>query len=206
MRRNRGNLFVISAPSGAGKTTLCRMLCETSPNVRHSVSYTTRAPRPGEIHDVHYTFVPMDEFRAMIDKGEFIEWAEVHGNFYGTSRKRIEEMMHAGLDVILDIDVQGARQIREKVPDSTFIFILPPSMDVLKERLTGRMSDSDEVIRIRLKNARDEIREYKNYDYVIVNNTLETALKELISILIAERVKISKVDRDWIDRNFLKEE
>ncbi|MCL4490401.1 MAG: guanylate kinase [Nitrospirae bacterium] len=206
MRRNRGNLFVISAPSGAGKTTLCAMLCETFPNVRHSVSYTTRAPRPGETNDVHYTFVYADEFRTMIGKGEFIEWAEVHGNFYGTSRKRIEEMMHAGLDVILDIDVQGAKQMREKVPDSTFVFILPPSMDVLRERLTGRMSDSDEVIRRRLKNAGDEIREYKNYNYVIVNDTLEAALKELISIIIAERVKISKVDRDWIERNFLKEE
>ncbi len=206
MRQSKGGLFVISAPSGAGKTTLCHMLCETFPNVRHSVSYTTRAPRQGEINDVHYTFTTVEEFRAMRDRGEFLEWAEVHGNFYGTSRKRIGEMMGAGLDVILDIDVQGACQVKEKVPDSTFIFILPPSMEVLRARLTGRMSDPAEVVEKRLRNALGEIREYKNYNYVIVNDTLEVALNELISILIAERVKLAKVDHAWIEKNFLKEE
>ena len=204
--QSRGNLFVISAPSGAGKSTLCAMLCETLPNVRHSVSYTTRAPRPGEINGVHYSFISVDEFRAMADRGEFIEWAEVHGNLYGTSLKRIEEMTQAGLDVILDIDVQGGGQIKEKVPDCTLIFILPPSVEALRERLTGRKSDPDEVIRTRLKNARDEIRKYKNYNYVIVNDILEAALKELISILIAERVKIARIDHAWIESNFLKEE
>lgn len=205
MRRNKGCLFVVSAPSGAGKTTLCYKLCSMLSDTRHSVSYTTRRPRPGEINDVHYTFVTREEFRKMIDKGEFLEWAEVHGNFYGTSGKRIEEMVTSGLNVILDIDVQGARQIREKVQDSSSIFILPPSMDALRKRLTGRMSDSAETIEIRLKNSIDEIREYKSYNYVIVNDILEVALNELVSIVTAEGARISKTDQDWINKTFLKE-
>ena len=206
MRLNKGKLFVVSAPSGAGKTTLCQRLCSALPNVRHSVSYTTREPRPGEINDVHYTFVSIGEFREMRERGEFIEWAEVHGNFYGTSRKRVEDMVNAGLEVVLDIDVQGARQVREKVPDTAFIFILPPSMEALRQRLTGRASDSPEVVRRRLRNAVDEIREYKHYNYVIVNDTLDEALKELVSIVIAEQAGISRVDHEWVRKNFLEEE
>ncbi|HEX8947487.1 MAG TPA: guanylate kinase [Dissulfurispiraceae bacterium] len=207
MRRGKGSLFVVSAPSGAGKTTLCQRLCAELPDMKHSVSYTTRTPRPGEINDVHYTFVSKEEFLGMRERGEFIEWAEVHGNLYGTSRKRIEEMTASGLNVLLDIDVQGARQIKGCFPDnSAFIFILPPSMEALRKRLTGRMSDSAEVIERRLKNARGEIGEYKNYNYVIVNDILEEALKELISIVFAEKVKISNVDHAWIEDNFLKEE
>ncbi|MBI3592616.1 MAG: guanylate kinase [Nitrospirae bacterium] len=205
MRQKRGSLFVVSAPSGAGKTTLCHRLCETLSGIKHSVSYTTRQPRPGEINDVHYTFVDRDTFRAMIVNGEFVEWAEVHGNLYGTSRKRIEEMVSAGLDVILDIDVQGARQIRQNVSDCPFIFILPPSMEVLKERLAGRMSDSEAVIAKRLRNAIGEIWEYKNYDYVIINDLFDEALRELVSIVTAERARISKVDHDLIGKIFLRE-
>lgn len=204
MRQRKGSLFVISAPSGAGKTTLCWKLCDSLPGIRHSISYTTRRPRPGETNDVHYTFVDEDEFRSMITEGEFVEWAEVHGNFYGTSKKRIEDMTNAGSDVILDIDVQGARQIREHFPDSVLIFVLPPSMEVLKERLAGRKSDPEDVIKTRLKNAMGEIMEYKNYDYVIVNDSLDNALKEISSIVIAERVRISKMEQDWIKENFLK--
>ncbi len=204
MRQRKGSLFVVSAPSGAGKTTLCRKLCDSLAGIKHSVSYTTRRPRPGEANDVHYTFVDEDEFRFMITEGEFVEWAAVHGNFYGTSKKRIEDMTGAGSDVILDIDVQGARQIKEHFPDSVLIFVLPPSMEALKERLTGRMSDSEDVIKTRLQNAIDEIKEYKNYDYVIVNDSLDNALKEISSIVIAERVKISKMEHDRIKENFKK--
>jgi len=195
---------VVSAPSGAGKTTLCWKLCDSLAWIKHSISYTTRSPRPGETNGVHYTFTDEDEFRSMITEGELVEWAEVHGNFYGTSKKMIEDMTGAGFDVILDIDVQGARQIKEHFPDSVLIFVLPPSMEALKERLAGRKTDSEDVIKMRLQNAIGEIKEYKNYDYVIVNDSLDTALKEISSIVIAERAKISKMEHERIKENFLK--
>jgi guanylate kinase len=201
-RIKKGILFVISAPSGAGKTTLCRNVLENMPDIKFSVSYTTRSPRQGEVDGVHYNFVDNEEFRGMIAGSEFIEWAEVHGNFYGTSRKKIAEMASAGIDVLLDIDVQGARQVKEKLPDSVLIFILPPSFEVLKERLTGRMTDTDEVIEKRLKKAADEIGEYKNYDYVIVNNVIENALTELKSIIIAERARAFRLDSKLIERQY----
>jgi guanylate kinase len=206
MRQKKGSLFVISAPSGAGKTTLCQKLREIVPDIKFSVSYTTRKPRPGEIDGIHYTFVDEDEFRAMIADGEFVEWAQVHGNFYGTSKKRIEDMINEGFDVVLDIDVQGGRQIREHFPDSVLIFVLPPSMDELRKRLTGRMSDAEDVIKKRLKNAIDEIKEYKNYDYVIINDVFDDALEEIVAIIIAERVRTSKIDKNWVKENFIKEE
>ncbi|MEW5746578.1 MAG: guanylate kinase [Nitrospirota bacterium] len=205
MSPRKGSLFVVSAPSGAGKTSLCQKLCEILPGIRYSVSYTTRAPRPGEIDDVHYTFVDAAAFRAMAAAGEFVEWAEVHGNFYGTSRRRIEELLQAGTDVILDIDVQGARQIRRSLPGCLLLFILPPSMEVLKQRLTGRMSDTAAVIERRLRNALAEIAEYKNYDYVIINDLFDEALRDLSSIVLAERVRVTKIDQEWIERTFPKE-
>jgi guanylate kinase len=158
------------------------------------------------VQDVHYTFIGQDEFRAMIAKGEFVEWAEVHGNFYGTSKGRIEEIVDAGNDVILDIDVQGARRIREQYSASTLIFILPPSMPVLEKRLFNRMSDSPEVIERRLRKAREEISEYKYYDYVIVNDLFEEAFGVFASIITAERNRIEKVDHEWIKEHFLTEE
>ncbi|MFO0752479.1 MAG: guanylate kinase [Thermodesulfovibrionales bacterium] len=205
MKRKKGSLFVVSAPSGAGKTSLCQKLCETVPDIRHSVSYTTRAPRPGEVDGLHYHFVPEEEFRAMIGRGEFIEWAEVFGNWYGTSRRRIEEMMEKGTDVILDIDVQGAKQIRERFPGGLLIFILPPSLPALRARLTGRGSDTEEVIGRRLAKALDEMREYKCYDYVIINDLFPVALGELSSVVIAERVRMTKANLEEIDRIFLPE-
>lgn len=189
---------MISAPSGAGKTTLCKKLCETVTNIRHSVSYTTRKPRQEEIDGIHYTFVDKDKFHAMVADNAFVEWAEVHSNFYGTPKKQIENMLISGIDVILDIDVQGARQIREAAVESVLIFILPPSMDALKERLMGRKSDSEEVIEKRLEVAAQEMREYKNYDYVLVNDIFEDALKELTAIVVAERAKTSKTDYDSV--------
>ncbi len=202
----KGSLFVVSAPSGAGKTTLCRRAGVELQGLMHSVSYTTRAPRPDEIPDVHYTFVGHNKFHTMVAHGEFIEWAEVHGNFYGTSKGRIEAIVNEGLDVILDIDVQGARHIREYYPDSILIFVLPPSMPALEQRLFNRMSDSVEVIERRLKKAREEIGEYKYYDYVIVNDLFEEAFGVFASIITAERNKIAKIDHEWLVEQFLKED
>lgn len=205
-RARKGNLFIISAPSGAGKTTLCRKVGEALDGLGHSVSYTTRAPRPGEVQDVDYTFIDQDEFRSLIAEGEFLEWAEVHGNFYGTSRSRIEHILSQGYDVILDIDVQGARQIREHFPGSIHIFILPPSMRVLEERLRNRMSDSDEVIERRLRKARQEIGEYKTYDYVIINDLFEEAFAAFCAVITAQRYRRQQVDEAWVESHFLKEE
>ncbi|MCG2813186.1 MAG: guanylate kinase, partial [Thermodesulfovibrionales bacterium] len=168
-RKNRGRLFIVSAPSGTGKTTLCQNLSSIIQNLRHSVSYTTRPMRHGEVNNRDYTFIKEDVFRRMARRDEFVEWAEVHGNLYGTSRKRLEAMLDKGIDVILDVDTQGARQIRKKYKDGIYIFILPPSLRALKERLKKRMCNSKEEIQRRLKRAVDEISEYKKYDYVIIN-------------------------------------
>jgi guanylate kinase len=202
----KGSLFVVSAPSGAGKTTLCRRAGVELRGLMHSVSYTTRAPRPGEMPDMHYTFVDHDKFHTMVADGEFIEWAEVHGNFYGTSKGRIEAIVNGGNDVILDIDVQGARHIREQYSESILIFVLPPSLPALEQRLFNRMSDSAEVIERRLKKAREEISEYKYYDYVIVNDLFDEAFGVFASIITAERNRIAKVDHQWIVKLFLKED
>lgn len=206
MTQKKGIIFVISAPSGAGKTTLCQKLCEIDSEIKHSVSYTTRKPRPGEIDNVHYTFIDEGEFRIMISEGDFVEWAAVHGNLYGTSKKRIINLVLSGIDVILDIDVQGARQIRSCFPDSVSIFILPPSMDILQKRLKARMSDPQKVIDSRIQKAVDEIREYENYNYVIVNDVFDKALTELSAIVTAERKKTFRIDHKWIKENFLMEE
>ncbi|MBF0329050.1 MAG: guanylate kinase [Nitrospirae bacterium] len=202
----KGVLFVISAPSGAGKTTLCQKLSELFPEIKHSVSYTTRKPREGEVDGVHYFFVEKQNFLGMIEKGEFLEWAEVHGNYYGTSREFVSSMVSSGTDLLLDIDVQGGREIRKYFPDSVLIFILPPSKEILRQRLEGRMSDAAEVIERRLKIASDEISGYKNYNYVIVNDSLEKAFDEFASIITAERLKTERVDSSWIKEQFFKED
>ncbi|HSW64626.1 MAG TPA: guanylate kinase [Dissulfurispiraceae bacterium] len=206
MRKRTGNLIVISAPSGAGKTTLCQKLLQAMPDVKMSVSFTTRGARQEEADGVHYSFISAEQFREMIGAGTFVEWAEVHGNYYGTSKLRILEILNSGADVILDIDVQGARQIRQHFPDSVHIFILPPSMEVLKQRLEGRMSDAPEVIVRRLLKARDEIRGYSDYNYVIINDILDEALEALLSVVRAERVRVERFDHDWAAASFLKEE
>lgn len=201
-----GGLFVVSAPSGAGKTTLCRMLCENLGGIKHSVSFTTRLPRKGERDGFDYSFVDKEGFMAMVDRNEFLEWAEVHGNLYGTSRVRTEEMKAKGLDVIMDIDVQGARQLLEKGIAACFIFVLPPSLSALNERLRGRDTDSAEVIDKRLRKSREEIGEYKNYEYVIINDSLDRALDAMMSIVKAERNKRRNIDHVWIEDNLLKED
>jgi guanylate kinase len=206
VKKPRGNLFVVSAPSGAGKTTLCRRLLSMVEGITFSVSYTTRAPRPDEVEGSDYFFVSEDEFRKMVEAGEFAEWAEVHGNLYGTSKKRLDEALDGGMDILLDIDVQGARQLRDSYPDGVFIFVLPPAMATLSERLRGRMSDTPEVIAGRLRKAVDEIRDYANYNYVIVNNIFEQALRELEAVVVSRRLSSARVDSEWVEKNFLKQE
>lgn len=190
----KGSLFIVSAPSGAGKTTLCKELCKSMPRLKHSVSYTTRPRRRGERDKVHYFFVNRKEFRKMIEKGEFAEWAVVYGNFYGTSMKKIEELKGRGYDIILDIDIHGAMQMKQKYNDAVYVFILPPSIKVLQKRLRDRMSDSDDTLKERLAEARDEMRNYRNYDYVIVNDDIKNALLELESIVRAARARTEKID------------
>ncbi len=201
MNRKEGLLFVVSAPSGAGKTSLCRAITSEVENLRHSISYTTRNPRPGEIDGRDYYFVTHDRFRDMIDAGDFAEWAEVHSNYYGTSRRVLDGMRVEGIDVILNIDTQGAKQIREKYRDrAIFIFIMPPSMEILEERLRNRKSDHADEIRRRMQRARDEMRDYTLYDYVIVNRDFERALVEIRSVIIAERRRTRLIDPEWIQQ------
>jgi guanylate kinase len=203
LKKNKGILFVVSGPSGAGKTTLYKEVASSLPNLKPSVSYTTRKPRQGEVNDRDYTFISKKVFMEMIERGEFAEWAEIHGELYGTSKKRLEETMNTGTDVILDIDVQGASQLRKRYRGGVYIFILPPSIEVLKERLENRMADSKEDIEKRLRVASEEIKRYREYDYVIVNNILKDALKELTAIIITKRLSSKRVDPKWIKTNFL---
>lgn len=198
----KGLLIVVSAPSGAGKTTLCKEISRVLPNLQHSISYTTRKPRPNETDGVHYFFVTQEKFNKMIKDKEFAEWAVVHGNLYGTSKKQLSEMMNRGIDVILDIDSQGAMQIKENWGDGVFIYILPPSFDDLRRRLTERNSDATNEIKKRLENAKKEIPYYKRYNYVIINDKFEKALDDLKSIITSERLKIDKFNTDMIDEKF----
>lgn len=184
-----GNLYVVAAPSGAGKTTLVKRLLQNESEVRLSISYTTRLPRPGEENGREYHFVDVDTFRAMIDRGDFLEWAEVHGNFYGTSKTWIANQMTDGSDVLLEIDWQGAQQVRRIFPEAIGVFILPPSLEELERRLTGRGTDSREVIARRLAAAQAEMRHVGEFDYAIINDDLERALDDLRAILRASRLR-----------------
>lgn len=185
-----GHLYIVTAPSGAGKTTLVRLLLENDSGIRLSISYTTRSPRPGEQDGREYNFVDMAAFRAMVERGEFLEWAEVHGNCYGTSRVWIEREMAAGRDVLLEIDWQGAQQVRKLFPAAIGVFILPPSMAELERRLTGRGTDSAEVIARRLAAAQEEMRHVSEFDYVIINDELQQALSDLLSVARASRLHL----------------
>ncbi|MBS6027539.1 MAG: guanylate kinase [Haemophilus pittmaniae] len=190
---SQGNLYILSAPSGAGKSSLIAALLEKNDGSRKmvSISHTTRAPRPGETDGVHYYFVSVDEFERLIEKGHFLEYAKVFGgNYYGTSLPAIEENLAKGIDVFLDIDWQGAQQIRQKVPSVKSIFILPPSLTELERRLIGRGQDSKEVIDERMSKAIGEISHYDEYDFVIVNDDFEQALADLQSILQSERLTL----------------
>ncbi|MBW2506133.1 MAG: guanylate kinase [Deltaproteobacteria bacterium] len=183
-----GSLFIISAPSGTGKTTILKKIVAAMDNVAFSVSHTTRAPRPVEQDGIDYFFIDKDNFARMQQQGLFLEWAEVHGNLYGTSSYAIQEATEQGRDLLLDIDVQGARQVKNKLGHTgVFVFIAPPSLEELARRLVGRSTESEDVITTRLKNAREEMKSLNQYDYVIVNDTVTEAVEVLKSIIIAER-------------------
>jgi guanylate kinase len=190
MAQTRGNLFILSAPSGAGKSSLINALLAKHSDMKVSVSHTTRAPRPGENNAEHYHFVSVDEFKALIAKDDFFEWAQVFDNYYGTSKQAIEEQLAAGIDVFLDIDWQGARQVREIMDDVKTIFILPPSKQELEQRLNNRGQDSAEIIAGRMAQAQSETSHYNEYDYVVVNDDFDTALCDLETIVIAQRLTL----------------
>ncbi|MFN6971571.1 MAG: guanylate kinase [Rheinheimera sp.] len=192
MQHLPGNLFILSAPSGAGKSSLIHALLGQNQDMQLSVSHTTRAPRPGEVDGVHYHFVSVDEFKALIAQNNFLEWAEVFGNYYGTSRTAIEQVLAQGRDVFLDIDWQGARQIKQQVPSVLSIFILPPSVAELEKRLNQRGQDSQEVIAKRMQQAKSEISHVTEYDYVLVNDDFQQCLKDLQQVVLGQRLTLQK--------------
>ncbi|TLM67920.1 MAG: guanylate kinase [Deltaproteobacteria bacterium] len=188
-----GILYVISAPSGAGKTTIFRQLLARRPGLCESISFTTRAMRAGERDGIDYHFVSAAEFERMIAEGAFVEWAEVHGNRYGTARATLLQAGREGRDVLLDIDVQGAAQLRASGLEAVFIFVLPPGMAALRQRLSGRNTDSPDVIERRMNNAVSEIREAAGFDYIVVNDELEQAIATVEAIVIAEKARTNRM-------------
>ncbi|MBD3896967.1 guanylate kinase [Halomonas sp. ML-15] len=190
---SQGTLFIVSAPSGAGKTSLVRALLERLDSLQVSVSHTTRAKRPGELDGVNYHFVEVASFEAMIERGDFFEHARVFDNYYGTSRPAVQALLAAGTDVILEIDWQGARQVREQVADAESVFILPPSLATLRERLSSRATDDDSVIERRMRDAVSEMSHFDEYDHVIVNDDFATALLDLESLVRAARSRLARV-------------
>ena len=191
--RGRGLLFIVSAPSGTGKTTLVERLVQMVPDLRMSRSYTSRTARAGERDGVDYNFVSRQRFEAMIGETAFLEWADVFGNFYGTCAADTEAVLAAGKDVVLVIDVQGARQVRTRGIETVGIFVLPPSAAILEQRLRGRSQDTEEQIRRRLEKAFDEVNEFEQYEYIIVNDELEAAVERLRSIVVAERARVKSM-------------
>lgn len=185
-----GNLFIVSAASGAGKSSLVKALLERDPEIQLSISYTTRPPRPGEVDGVHYHFSDVATFQDMLARGEFLESAQVYGNYYGTSQPWIEAQRRAGRDILLEIDWQGAAQVRRLIPEAIGLYILPPSLDELRRRLTGRGTDSEEVIARRLAAAREDISHALEFDYLVVNDQFDQALDELLTIVRAARLGV----------------
>ncbi|HEX5806529.1 MAG TPA: guanylate kinase [Macromonas sp.] len=194
-----GNLYVVAAPSGTGKSSLVKALLEVDSRMELSVSHTTRAPRGQEVHGREYYFVSNEEFDRMVANGAFVEWANVHSNRYGTSRKAIEEKIAAGADIVLEIDYQGAIQIKDKFPNAVLIFILPPSWPELRARLMRRAEDSEDVIALRMKNAAEEVANVGKFDFVIINELFERALFDLKAIAHAQRLKVSAQRRARAD-------
>jgi len=190
MKNREGCLFVVSAPSGAGKTTLCRELLSLDPALYYSVSYTTREKRSGERAGVDYHYIPHSEFERRIREGAMAEWAEVHGRLYGTPRAELDAVLQSGLDILLDVDVQGFRQLRNLYAGAVAVFILPPSLEVLEQRLRSRAQDPPEVIQARLAAAKAEIGSAREFDYAVVNHEMQTAVNELVCIVKASRCRI----------------
>jgi guanylate kinase len=195
----RGTLFVVSAPSGAGKTTLCREARLRLPDLAYSVSYTTRAPRPGEIAGTDFVFVTEPEFRALQAQNEFAEWATVHSNLYGTRASVLESALAGGTDLLLDIDTQGAAQLRARYREAVLVFIVAPTMGELAQRLRERRSDAESEIARRLARGREEIKLWRNYDYLIVNRDLKEAADHLTAIITAERCRTARLALDIPD-------
>lgn len=191
--KKRGVLIVISGPSGAGKGTICKALLEKHEDLYLSVSATTREPRNGEIHGVNYYFLTKDEFRKRIDSNDFLEWAEVYGNYYGTPKSSVEEMLNEGKNVILEIDIQGALKVKENCEEGVFIFILPPSMQELKQRIINRGSETPESLMRRFTSAYQEINYISKYNYGVINDKVEDAVRKIENILIAEECRVDRI-------------
>lgn len=192
-RPSRGLLFIVSAPSGAGKTTLVERLAETTPHLKMSRSYTSRSARQGEADGVDYNFVQRHYFETMIAAGEFLEWAEVFGNLYGTCAADTEQMLAAGDDVVLVIDVQGARKVRSRGLPATTVFVMPPSAEVLEQRLRGRSKDSEAAIQRRLLVAKQEVASFTEYDFIVVNDHIDAAVERLREVVLAERSRLGRM-------------
>jgi len=188
--------IVVSAPSGTGKSSICQKFTQACPEIKFSVSYTSRPPRPNEVNGKDYYFISREEFQARIDQGEFVEWVENYGHLYGSSRKTMEEFLHDGQDLLLDIEPRGARKIKQKFKGGVYVFVLPPSRDELLKRLEGRGCETEEVIQNRFDQAKSELKEISWYDYIIFNKDLETAVNQLIAIYVAQKCKRSRLQSE----------
>ena len=200
MLNRKGLLLVVSGPSGAGKGTICKALLNKNDQIKLSVSATTRKPRNGEVHGVNYFFIEKEEFTKMIENGEFLEYAQIYDNFYGTPKAAITECLEKGQDVILEIEMQGARQIKEVYPEGVFIFVLPPSLEELKSRIVGRGTETQEEIEKRFSCAFEEINQIVNYDYFIVNEDIEKSVSDVEAIICAEKNKVTRYKNNIIDK------
>ena len=200
MLNRKGLLLVVSGPSGAGKGTICKALLNKNDQIKLSVSATTRKPRNGEVHGVNYFFIEKEEFTKMIENGEFLEYAQIYDNFYGTPKAAIIECLDKGQDVILEIEMQGARQIKEVYPEGVFIFVLPPSLEELKSRIVGRGTETQEEIEKRFSCAFEEINQIVNYDYFIVNEDIEKSVSDVEAIICAEKNKVTRYKNNIIDK------
>ncbi len=192
MKKDHGLLIVLSGPSGSGKGTVCQELLHQMPDLKYSVSATTRSPRPGEINGVHYNFRAREEFETMLAQDELLEWAEFCNNYYGTPRFAVEQAIQEGSDVILEIEIQGAMQIKKRFPQGVFIFIVPPSLEALSKRIHKRGTETKEVIQKRLDTATEELRFLDEYDYVVINDQVSNAVDKLKSILAAEKCRVKR--------------
>ncbi|AGB40825.1 guanylate kinase [Halobacteroides halobius DSM 5150] len=190
MLEQKGNLFILSGPSGVGKGTVLDALLKDYNDICYSISTTTREPRKGEVDGEDYFFASEDEFKSLVKKDEFLEWAKVHNNYYGTPKKYVDKTLEAGQDVILEIDIQGAKQVRDKFDGGIFIFLAPPSLKELESRINKRGTETKDAIATRLENANKELEEKKNYDYLVVNDQVEDAIKKIEAIIIAERCRL----------------